>query len=129
MERLPIDVSFGTQRLNLTGMIEWKSVGNALKKAAIAWLVTWGLGSLLLLIPIIHWAIPPVLLLFGPIVGGLVYLQGKRQVQSLDADATCPNCGQRLHIHEEDVAPPIFGMCSNCKAGYEVHVPKKEMRQ
>lgn len=111
---------------SMTGSVRLKSIWDGVKKGLLTCVLCWLFGFFFMFVPIANWTIPGVFWMFGPILGLAVFVKDRRMINSLDAQAECPQCKTLFKIHEHDVAPPIYGHCPNCKTGYQLHVPRLE---
>lgn len=121
-----IEIRFAAQRETLKARIERPELRSALFKGLKAWLGLWAVALLCIPVPVMHLVITPLGLIFGPLIGALVFFKSRRMIALIEASSRCPACGEALSISFKDSTPPLYSMCSHCKAGYQVIVLKNE---
>lgn len=95
------------------------STGERLRRAAIAPLVGVGVGVAVLPIPIVHFAVPPVALVTGVVMGIRRALQ--REIITR-ASGTCPFCGaqQTLGLNGTPFKMPRELKCHTCLKSFTI---------
>lgn len=81
-------------------------------KALGVMLAAWLIGVLMIAVPVVHFFVPPVMLVAGPIAAWLVY----RNSGSVGpADLQCPDCNAAVHLECEPMSKaPIYVPCGSC---------------
>jgi hypothetical protein len=87
----------------------WQRIG----RAAIALVLSWLLAAAFVLVPILHFIVPPILVIAGPIVAWMRY-RGTSVV--LGGLATCPRCRSPMRIKKATAIWPIAAACDDCRA-------------
>lgn len=120
MSTASLAINFGGKILPLPGEISRPGLKTMITKALKAWLGLWAVALVCVPVPVVHLVITPLGLIFGPIMGVLVFFKSRRMIEKIDGEASCPQCQHRFHVHFENSLPPLYGMCPSCKAGYQV---------
>jgi hypothetical protein len=104
---------FGTPKTHAQVEVTALSTGARLRRAALAPAIGLGIGLLVLPIPIVHLAVPPVALVTGVVVGLRRALQGEIITQ---AHGPCPFCGteQTLGLNGSAYRLPRNLKCRSC---------------
>jgi len=92
-----------------------------IKRAVIAWLVSWLLAILSLPIIFAHWVLVPGFIIAGPFIAYRYY-----HIMSVPKKITgsCPRCDEQMSVvMESSDKLPLWTYCSECKES--VHVLEK----
>lgn len=120
MSTASLSLNFGGKIQNFSGSIVRPSPKTMIIKAVKAWLGLWAVALLCLPVPVVHLVITPLGLLFGPIMGVLVFFKSRRVIEKVAGETLCPHCQHKVQVHFEDSLPPLYGICPNCRAGYQL---------
>lgn len=87
------------------------------RRAIKFWLMIWGFGAFCIIFPLIHFVIPPTMLITGPIIGFML-LQQESAV--LGGTGKCPHCGATFEIVRGNYLKPkdqwpMTDLCSSCR--------------
>ncbi len=126
MSESSMQIKFGSHTLNAVGHSEKPTFKNSVLKGVKAWLGLWAVAIVCVPVPVLHLVITPLALLFGPIIGLLVFYRSRRLIAHLEVSGECPECKSPFTAEFRDTLPPLYGMCPSCKAGYEVVLPQKK---
>lgn len=94
-------------------------------KRAVKWLlILWGVGAFCILFPIIHFVLPPLLFVAGPIIAFMI---AQQESVVLGGAGKCPNCGATLEIVRGNYLKPtdqwpLRDLCSSC--GSDVRIER-----
>jgi hypothetical protein len=92
-------------------------------RRATKWLLMiWGVGTFCILFPIIHFVLPPLLLISGPIIA---FQLAQQSSAVLGGIGKCPNCGHEFEIVRGNYLKPtdqwpLTDICSNCRADVSI---------
>jgi hypothetical protein len=73
--------------------------------------VFFGIALLTVFVPVLHFILPPLLLLTGSVLAAGEY-SGKGEV--LGGEITCPNCGKKMTLPRETEEWPRTRRCDGC---------------
>jgi hypothetical protein len=119
----PVDVVVVSREGSKSEAVAYRAdltTGQRVGRAAIGLLVCWLLAVAFVFVPILHFIMPFVFLLAGPIVAWMRY-KGTSVV--LGGLATCPRCQAPMRIKKATETWPIEASCDECRA--IVHVEPK----
>ena len=90
----------------------------ARSRRAMKWLfMIWGVGAFFVLIPIIHFIIPPLAIITGPVIA---FLLSRQSSAVTGGSGACPSCGARFAIVRSNYLGvedqwPIRDICASCR--------------
>lgn len=119
----PVDVMVVSREGTKTEAVAYRADltnGQRAGRAAIGLLVCWLLAVAFVFVPILHFIMPFVFLIAGPIVAWMRY-KGTSVV--LGGLAICPRCQAPMRIKKATETWPIEASCDECRA--IVHVETK----
>jgi hypothetical protein len=119
----PVDVFVVSRENTRTEAVAYRcdlTTGQRAGRAAMGLLVCWLLAVALVFVPIVHFVLPPIFLVAGPIVAWTRY-KGTSVV--LGGLAICPRCRAPMRIARATENWPIEASCDECRA--IVHVEPK----
>lgn len=97
-------------------LLEWGK-RDRLKRALKALALCWGAAVGSVLIPLVHFILPPLLLIAGPIVAYVIY----HRERIIDGGkGTCPNCSEPFSIVKGAVKWPLKDLCPACQTPVQV---------
>jgi hypothetical protein len=104
------------------GQAELRAVtpAEAKKKALTVAGICWGIALAMLPIPIVHFIAPPLLLLFGPLLGWIVYRLNRGAADVTSGGGPCPKCGAAISLAGRDATWPIQTQCSACSENVSI---------
>jgi len=73
--------------------------------------ICWGIGLFSILIPVLHFVLPPIFLLAGPIVGLMRY---SIKSKILEGQGICPICAADFKITPTKATFPLDDICEAC---------------
>jgi hypothetical protein len=71
----------------------------------------WGIALVSIIFPLIHFVVPPLFLLAGPIVAFFMYQQTN---VVLGGSAPCPRCGKDFQVARTRIQWPLNDICAEC---------------
>lgn len=92
-----------------------------LRRAAKTWAGCWGVAIAVIPFPLLHFVIPPVMLLAGPIAGIYVYT---RQSVVLGGEGECPECGKNFPIARLANRFPQSDLCTHCQSDVKLSLAR-----
>lgn len=93
-------------------IIEWNSRERLIRAAKVLALC-WGIALITIPIPMVHFVVPPIMLLVGPF---LFYVNYKQENGVAGGQGTCPSCSQKFDVVSGKLRWPIFEICNHCKS-------------
>src|SRR3954470_1061300 len=118
LQRVPVTLSSTNEKTG-PGEIEimtWDATERrrrALKTLAICWGIA--IGSVIF--PLIHFVVPPSMLIAGPIVAYFIYWQ---ESQIKESQCLCPSCGKPFQVSKGRPHWPLSDVCSSCHEGIRI---------
>jgi hypothetical protein len=91
------------------------------KRALWWWGGLWGVAILSLPFPLLHFILPPTMLLAGPIVAFVIYHQ---QSYVVGGSGRCPHCGSEIRISRASADWPLKDMCEKCLEHVHIKLQK-----
>lgn len=73
--------------------------------------IVWAIGAVTLVVPLIHFVLPPFCLLLGPVFFSIAHAK-KSIIEG--GNGTCPNCLKEFSIVNAAHKWPIADVCPNC---------------
>lgn len=121
---LPLS-GFGTPSSRAELEVGSLSTGERFRRAAIAPVIGLGVALAVLPIPIVHFAVPPVALVTGVVVGIRRAMQGEIITK---ASGTCPFCGaqQTLGLNGTSFRMPRNLKCHSCLKPFTISESDRE---
>ena len=97
-------------------------------RRALKWLaMLWGFGAFCIIFPIIHFILPPLLLLLGPVVALQIFRQ---ESAILGGVGSCPGCGERFEIVRSNYLKPkdewpLTDSCAACRVEVTIEMASR----
>lgn len=92
-----------------------------LRRAAKTWAGCWGVAIAAIPFPLLHFVIPPVMVLAGPIAG--IYVYTRRSVV-LGGEGECPDCGKKFPIARLPNRFPQSDLCTHCQSNVKLSLAR-----
>ena len=117
--KISVTLSSSNEKKTLgTAWIEEWTQRQRLKRALKALGISWGLGTIAVFIPGMHFILVPGLLIAGPFLAYNTY-----QIRNIisGGTGTCPQCGKSFSIVKAPLKWPLNDLCSACLIAVTVH--------
>jgi hypothetical protein len=111
-------ITLQSQARSTQGKAELRQVSRqeAVRKGLVGMIGCWVVALFTLPIPLVHFVAPPILFLFGPLVGFFMFKLYNGAVDIISGEGPCPDCGAVVPLTAGAERWPQDVICPGCQA-------------